>query len=78
MAKKKAPPPAPPQIEEHDLGGGRDEYYDTTTWKGVKTVFRCCKCGAFRDTRDEMIEHILFHYPLSEQERVLNQLVKEK
>ena len=65
-----ATPPAPDaEIET---------FYETATWKGVKTVFKCKKCGTFRDTRDEMIEHVLLHVPKAEQEEVLNLLLKEK
>jgi hypothetical protein len=55
----------------------RDELFTQESWKGVKTVFKCAQCGAFRDERDAMIEHVLTHYPVSEQENIFNQLVKE-
>jgi hypothetical protein len=51
--------------------------YDTATWKGARTVYRYVKCGTFRETRDAMIEHVLSHFPLAEQEGILNQLIKE-
>ena len=47
-------------------------------WRGVKEVLKCTKCGTFRDTKDPMIEHILLHYPKSEQEAELERLLKEK
>lgn len=53
-------------------------FYTTERWKGVKDVFKCARCGTFRDTRDAMIEHILLHYPANEQETIFNQLVKEQ
>lgn len=54
------------------------KYYDRATWKGVKDVFRCETCGTCRDDEDSMIEHVLLHIPLAEQEKIFNQLVKEK
>lgn len=55
----------------------QEKYFTAESWKGVKTVFKCAKCETFRDTRDEMIEHVLLHYPKDEQEKIFNQLVKE-
>jgi hypothetical protein len=54
------------------------KYYDRASWKGVKEVFRCETCGTCRDDEDSMIEHVLLHIPLAEQEKVFNQLIKEK
>ena len=54
------------------------KYYDSVSWKGVKEVFRCEACGTCRDDEDSMIEHVLIHVPFAEQERVFDQLIKEK
>lgn len=53
-------------------------YYTPEMWKGVKQVFKCAKCGAFLEDRDDMIEHVLIHVPKAQQETVFNQLLKEK
>lgn len=54
------------------------KYYDRASWKGVKDVFRCETCGTCRDDEDSMIEHVLLHIPQNEQEKIFNQLIKEK
>lgn len=70
---------ASPQIGERDLGGGKAEVYFTSVmWKGVKEVFKCATCGECRDTRDEIVEHVLLHFPKGEQERIFEELMKEK
>ena len=56
----------------------KKKYYERADWKGVKEVFRCETCGTCRDDEDSMIEHVLIHIPVSEQERVFDQLIKEK
>lgn len=48
------------------------------TWKEIKPVFKCGKCGTFRDEYDAMVEHVLLHFPRSEQEVVFEKLMKEK
>ena len=53
------------------------KYYSVTMWKGIKQVFKCEICGTFRDTKDAVIEHLLLHFPRSQQESILDQLVKE-
>lgn len=67
-----------PQMQGTHLGG-RDTvvYFTREMWKGVKEVFKCARCGQFRNTRDEMIEHVLLHFPKSEQESILEKLLKE-
>lgn len=77
--KRKAPLPTPPQMEERHLERGEKKvvYFTREMWKGVKEVLKCAKCGEFRDTRDEMIEHVLLHFPKSEQESILEKLLKE-
>lgn len=82
--RKKTPTPlsagtqTSPQMQETHLGGEKAQVYFTREmWKGVKEVFKCARCGAFRDTRDEMIEHVLLHFPKSEQESILEKLLKE-
>lgn len=71
--------PTSPPLGERKMGGEKAVVYFTSeSWKGVKTVFKCARCGAFRDERDAMIEHVLLHYPKGEQERILETLLKEK
>lgn len=52
-------------------------YFSIVNWKGVKEVFKCEQCKECRDHKDEMIEHILLHYKSSEQEVMLDILLKE-
>ena len=51
------------------------EYWSTPLWDGIKPVHKCFKCGTFRDDTDAMIEHVLLHYPLDEQEVLLDKLL---
>jgi hypothetical protein len=57
--------------------GARREYWQVTTWKGVKDVLKCKNCGHFEDDKDQMILHVITHFPKSEQEKMFNKLVKE-
>lgn len=80
VQEEQSPLPALPQIgEEHpNLGEDVLKLYDTADWKGVRTVFRCAKCGTCRDDEDSMILHVLVHFPKDEQDQIFNQLVKKE
>jgi hypothetical protein len=54
-----------------------EKLYRVSQWRGVKEVFQCKQCETFRDTKDAVIEHILLHYPIAEQEDILEKLMKE-
>jgi len=54
-----------------------EKLYSVESWKGVKEVYKCAKCGTFRDDKSALFEHILLHFPVIEQEEILNQLVQE-
>ena len=54
-----------------------EKLYRVSQWRGVKEVFQCKQCGTFRDTKDMVIEHILLHFPLDQQEEILEKLIKE-
>ena len=62
---------------EEKVAAEKVVYFTTASWKGVKDVFRCARCGTYRDTRDAMIEHVLLHYPANQQEDILEKLMKE-
>ncbi|PKO03042.1 MAG: hypothetical protein CVU43_04485 [Chloroflexi bacterium HGW-Chloroflexi-5] len=49
--------------------------WEEVTWAGVKKVFRCVKCGEFRDTKDDMIMHVVSHFPEEKQNQIFDQLV---
>jgi len=51
-------------------------YYTPVTWAGVMTVYKCAICGADRNERDEIIEHVLTHVPANKRNGVLDQLIK--
>jgi len=58
----------------------RREYWVTTKWKGVMDVLKCKNCGHCEsgdDKKDQMILHVITHFPKSEQEKLFNKLVKE-
>ena len=53
-------------------------WYTSVMWMGdVKEVQKCSICGANRDDKDSMIEHVLLHVPASEREAVFEELMKE-
>jgi len=52
-------------------------YWEKRNWAGVKDVYMCKMCGEYRDSKDDMITHIVDHYPTNEQNQILDQLVKE-
>lgn len=51
--------------------------WTVVSWKDVRDVFRCSKCGDNRDELDEMIIHAVSHFPVEEQYDVLERLLKE-
>jgi len=53
------------------------KYFSRAMWKGVKEVHKCEICGTFRDEKDAIIEHVLLHFPQSEQVSILDKLLKE-
>jgi len=65
--------PLPPVVAQ------APEYYTAHHWDGgVKIVYKCCMCHSFRDDTDAMIEHVLLHYPGSDQEFMLERLLAYK
>ena len=51
--------------------------WEKRLWANVKPVYMCKKCGEFRDSPDEIITHIVDHYPSDEQYKILDQLINE-
>jgi hypothetical protein len=37
--------------------------FERRNWMGVKEVLMCVQCGGFRDKPDQMISHLISHYP---------------
>ena len=54
----------------------QEEHYTNLLWAGIKTVYACAKCGRQEDSEDEMRLHVLTHYPESQHNQILDQLVK--
>ncbi len=52
-------------------------YYTERLWAGIKTVYACAQCDRQEDIEDDMRLHVLKHYPESEHENILNDLVKD-
>ena len=77
MAKRKIKEPVLDPEPPMEDAGSPGPYYIKTTWKGMKEVFKCERCGTFRDDKDSIIMHVLTHYPKQEQEALLDQLLKE-
>jgi hypothetical protein len=58
----------------------RREFWEVTKWKGVMDVYKCKNCGhseSGEDKKDQMILHVITHFPKSEQDNLFNKLVKE-
>jgi len=58
----------------------RREFWEVTKWKGVMDVLKCRNCGhseSGEDKKDQMILHVITHFPKSEQDKLFNKLVKE-
>lgn len=55
-----------------------EDYIEQRLWAGVKTVYVCRSCGRQEDDEDDMILHILSHFPEDEKESLLNILIKEQ
>ena len=66
------------QQKAQDAPKVAEVYYTKEAWRGTKEVCKCSKCGAFRDGVDEMIEHVLLHYPLEQRDQMLDKLIQEK
>ena len=79
MTKKKDEYDEPPQkAQPAPVKAEVKRYYRPVMWKDIKEVCRCEECGQCRDTQDEIILHILLHYPPKEQEKLFNKLIGEK
>jgi len=58
----------------------RREFWEVTKWKGKIDVYKCKNCGhseSGEDKKDQMILHVITHFPKSEQDKLFNKLVKE-
>jgi hypothetical protein len=58
----------------------RREFWEVTKWKGVMDVLKCKNCGhseSGEDKKDQMILHVITHFPKSEQNKMFEKLVKE-
>lgn len=53
-------------------------YYTEWLWAGIKTVYACALCDRQEDSEDDMCLHVLKHYPESEHNQILDNLVKDK
>jgi hypothetical protein len=47
-------------------------------WKGKVRVWRCVRCGHNENTRDDIVLHVVAHYPVAERTSALERLMKEK
>lgn len=51
--------------------------YSVRMWRGKIPVYVCDFCGLQRDSKDDMILHVVGHYPKNKQEKVFDYLVKD-
>jgi len=49
----------------------------TRRWKGVLDVYECQVCFRQFNLRDDVILHVVAHYPEAEQETALDRFMKE-
>ena len=66
-----------PEVIESERSPTYDDYIEKRLWAGVKTVYVCRSCGRQEDDEDDMILHILSHFPENEREKILDILVKD-
>lgn len=69
---------ATPQAEVFGQVGEKTVLWTETLWAGVKPVLKCEVCGEFRDSEDEIILHVVSHYPEDQRNQILDQLVKKE
>lgn len=55
----------------------RGKLFSQQLWKNTLPVYKCEQCGAFRNDKEQLFDHILLHYKASEQEEILDSLLKE-
>jgi len=54
-----------------------DDFIEKRQWAGIRQIYVCRSCGRQEDSEDDMILHILTHFPVDERESILNTLVKD-
>jgi len=52
--------------------------YEMKHWGGTIYIAVCSFCGKQADSEDDMILHVLNHYPGKDRDKILDKLVKEK
>lgn len=80
MPKKTEEPQAEYKIEQEAQPApvmAEVKLYRVSNWRNVKQVYQCTQCGQFRDTQDQIFDHILLHYKVEQQEEILEKLMKE-
>ncbi len=55
-------------------------YYVPYKWHGVQDGWKCAypNCDLFETSKDDIILHVLTHYPAEAREKLLDKLMKEK
>jgi len=53
-------------------------FYTLAMWAGVLPIYKCSSCGLDANNEDDMILHILKHYPELQRYEILNNALKEK
>lgn len=74
--EKVIPPVAPVKPAVVIPPEAENPYYIKTLWHGIKEVWQCKTCGAFRGTEDAMIVHVVIHVPRLEQNALLDKLME--
>ena len=66
-------------LKETPKAGKKPEVksYETVMWGGKIPVHKCLHCTMQTEDEDKMILHVVGHYPVKEQEEVLDILVEE-
>jgi ferredoxin len=78
--KSQEPEVEPKKVDEPEVEPKKAKVekllYEEVMWKGVKKVYRCIECGWCEDEKDDMVLHVLYHFPVLERDKILERMVK--
>ena len=57
-----------------DPASGTQLYFETVMWKDVLPVYKCSHCGVFYNEREDIVSHVLSHYPAEERQGIAGKL----
>jgi hypothetical protein len=57
-----------------DPASGAQVYFETVMWKDMLPVYKCSHCGSFYNLREDIVSHVLLHYPPEDREGIARKL----